>query len=163
MYLPLENVLFFRKQRPVGCTKEFYKQGFLEDNSRTYAEYQHRCGNCPYFKHNIGSYYGDEKHTDNLGEKDFFIVVKNTNPLDNAVKLLQKRTKALWLSSMGPIDYSAIAGLPEPETACIGISKCAALWDMSKNPNFQVSELNTGIEIPDLPALKTSAPLRYLV
>ncbi len=162
-FYQLDMTCSFENREEIGCTNEFYNQGFLKDLVwDTYAEYRYKCRNCHYFKHDIGYYYGDKKFTDNFSEKEIFMIaVKNTEDLDNAIKLLPKHTKALWLSSMGSIDYSSIADLPKLETVFIDISKNIALWDMSKTPNLQVLELNVGTIVPDLSGLKNAKSLRH--
>ncbi len=157
MYCSADN------REEVACTDEFYRQGFLKDLVwDTYAEYQYKCKNCPYFKHNIGYYYGEGKHTDNLNEKEIFVIsVKNTDDLNKAVGLLPKHTKALWLNSIASIDYSAIADLSMLETVCIDVTKNITLWDMTKTPNLQMLELNVGTNVPDLSALKAAKSLRH--
>ena len=55
----------------VNCTDEFFDQGFLKDSVwDRYAEYQYKCKDCPYFKHDIGFYFGDHHFSNDFSNKE---------------------------------------------------------------------------------------------
>ena len=57
----------------VNCTEEFFDQGFLKNSVwDKYAQYLFKCKDCPYFKHDIGFYFGDNHFTNDFSNKEIF-------------------------------------------------------------------------------------------
>lgn len=134
----------------VNCTEEFFNQGFLKDSVwDKYAEYLYKCKDCPYFKHDIAFYFGDNHFTDNFSKKEIFVIqVKNTEELNLVVDNLPINTKAIWIGSIKSINYSALEKLTELQTVCINLTAKDILWDMEKTPNLDVLEIQLGTNAP---------------
>ncbi len=148
----------------VNCTKEFLNQGFLKDSIwDKYAEYSYKCKDCPYFKHDIGFYFGDGHYTNDFSTKETFVIsVKNTEELNIVVENLPTNTKTIWIGSTKPINYSALEKLPQLQTVSIGLGAKDILWDMQKTPNLDVLEIQLGANAPEIIEIKKAKNLRHL-
>ena len=148
----------------VRCTEEFFNQGFLEDSVwDKYAEYLYKCKDCPYFKHDIGFYYGDNHFTNNFASKEIFVVqVKDTEELNLVVDQLPINTIAIWIGARKSINYSALEKLTQLQTVCISVTANDVLWNMEKNPDLDVLEIELGATAPDLTKLQNAKSLRHL-
>jgi len=148
----------------VNCTEEFFDQGFSKDSVwDKYAEYLYKCKDCPYFKHDIGFYLGDNHFTNDFSNKEIFVIkVKNTEELNLVVDNLPINTKAIWIGSIKPINYSALEKLNELQTVCINLTAKDILWDMEKTPNLDVLEIELGANAPEITKIKKSKSLRHL-
>jgi len=148
----------------VNCTEEFFDQGFSKDSVwDKYAEYLYKCKDCPYFKHDIGFYFGDNHFTNDFSNKEIFVIkVKNTEELNLVVDNLPINTKAIWIGSIKPINYSALEKLTELQTVCINLTAKDILWDMEKTPNLDVLEIQLGANTPKIAAIKKAKSLRHL-
>ncbi|MBQ3182489.1 MAG: hypothetical protein IJB57_02360 [Clostridia bacterium] len=153
-----------KDRKIVNCTEEFYNQGFLK-NLRwdKYAEYTYKCKDCPYFKHNIGFYFGDNHYTNDFSNKEFFVInVKSTEELNLVVENLPTNTKTIWISSTKPINYSALEKLTQLQTVCIGLGAKDILWNMEKTPDLDVLEIQLAANAPEISVIKKAKGLRHL-
>ena len=154
----------FEDREFVNCTEEFFNQGFLKDSVwDKYAEYLYKCKDCPYFKRDIGFYFGDKHFTDNFSNKEIFVInIKNTEELNFVVDNLPIKTKAIWVGSTKPVNYSALEKLTQLQTVCIGLGAKDILWDMEKTPNLDVLEIQLGANAPEIAVIKKAKSLRHL-
>ena len=148
----------------VNCTEEFFNQGFFKDSVwDNYSEYLYKCKECPYFKHGIGFYFGDNHFSDNFSNKEIFVIkVKNTEELNLVVDNIPINTKAIWIGSTKPMNYSALEKLVQLQTVCIGLGTKDILWDMEKTPNLDVLEIQLGANAPEIAEIKKAKSLRHL-
>ena len=148
----------------VNCTKDFLEQGFLKDlRWDEYAQYTHKCKNCPYFKHDIGFYFGNGNFSDEFSTKEIFeIRIKSTEELNFVVERMPISAKTLWIGSDKPINYSALEKLTQLQTVCIELKSKDTLWDMEKTPNLDVLEIELGSNPPEIAKLGKSKSLRHL-
>lgn len=148
----------------VNCTEEFFNQGFFKDLVwDKYAEYLYKCKDCPYFKHDIGFYFGDNHFTNQFSNKEIFVItVKNTEELNFIVEHLPSNTKALWIGSTKPVDYSALEKLTQLQTVHLGLRAKDILWNMEKTPNLDVLEIQLGANAPEIKGIKKAKNLRHL-
>ncbi len=167
-----ESLTFYRyelycssedKER-VNCTEEFLNQGFLKDSVwDKYAEYLYKCKDCPCFKHNIGFYFGDNHYSNDFSNKEIFVInVKNTEELNLVVDHLPASTKTIWISSVNPVNYSALEKLTQLQTVCIRLRAKDILWDMEKTPALDVLEIQLGTNAPQITEIKKAKSLRHL-
>lgn len=148
----------------VNCTEELHNQGFFKnlvwDKN---AEYLYKCKDCPYFKHDIGFYFGEGHFTDNFSSKEIFnIKVRNTEELNLVVEHLPAHTKAIWIYNTNPVNYSAIEKLTELQTVCMTPRSNDILWDMEKTPKLDVMEITLGANAPEISGIKKAKSLRHL-
>ena len=146
------------------CTKDFLTQGFLKDSRwDKYAQYSHRCKNCPHFKHDIGFYFGNGHFTDHFSTKETFVIsINNTEELNLVVEKMPVSAKTIWIGSTNPINYSALEKLTQLQTVCIGLRAKDILWDMEKTPNLDVLEIQLSANAPEITRLGKAKNLRHL-
>ena len=148
----------------VSCAEEFFNQGFLKNSVwDKYAEYLYKCKDCPYFRHNIGFYFGNGHYTNDFSNKEIFVInVKSTEELNCVAENLPANTKTIWISSTNPTNYYALEKLTQLQTVYISLGAKDTLWDMSKTPALDVLEIKLGANAPELTAIKKAKNLRHL-
>lgn len=148
----------------VNCTEEFFNKGFLKNLVwDKYAEYSYKCKDCPYFKHDIGFYFGDGHYTNDFSTKETFVIsIRNTEDLSLVVENLPTTTKTIWIHSKKPVNYSALEKLTQLQTVCIELRANDVLWDMEKTPDLDVLEIQFGAKAPEITKIKKAKNLRHL-
>lgn len=146
------------------CTEEFFNQGFLKNSVwDQHAQYVYKCKDCPYFKHEIGFYFGNGHYSNDFSSKEIFVIkVKNTEELNLVVENLPANTKTIWIGSVNPVNYSALEKLTQLQTVCIGLGAKDILWDMSKTPDLDVLEIQLGAAAPEIAEINKAKRLRHL-
>ena len=142
----------FENRESIDCTEEFHNQGFFKNSTwDCYAEYLYKCKDCPYFKHDIGFYFGDNHYTNDFSNKEIFVIkIRNTEELNLVVENLPDMTKAIWIRANKPINYSALEKLTKLQTVYMELTSKDILWNMDKTPNLDVLEIELGSNAPEL-------------
>ncbi|MBR3963839.1 MAG: hypothetical protein IKJ80_00335 [Clostridia bacterium] len=148
----------------VNCTEEFFNQGFLKGCVwDKYAEYSHKCKDCPHFKHDVGFYFGDSHYTNDFSSKETFVItVKSTEELNAVVDKMPANAKTIWIRGNRPINYSSLEKLSRLQTVCIELGAKAVLWDVEKTPELDVLEIQLGATPPEIAEIKKADKLRHL-
>ncbi len=154
----------FEEREEVKCTDEFYKKGFFKDLVwDKAAEYQYKCNACPYFKHDIGFYFGNDNYSDSFEEKTAFCLnVKTSAELSNVVRYMPNARKVFFLNHGKNFDFSPIETLHDIECVQVYLGTHDILWNMNKTPNIRVLEINMGASPPSLEPLAMASCVEYL-
>ena len=154
----------FKNRESINCTEEFHNQGFFKNSTwDCYAEYLYKCKDCPYFKHDIGFYFGDNHYTNDFSNKKIFVIkIRNTEELNLVVENLPDMTKAIWIRANKPINYSALEKLTKLQTVYMELTSKDILWNMDKTPNLDVLEIELGSNAPELSKISKGKSLRHL-
>ena len=151
----------------IGCTRQFHEMGFLKNGRWDYyAQYQTLCKKCSHFDQDIGVYFGDGNHTDNIQTKEkviCFCKISTHEQLSHFINTVSKSIKVLVFNDIRVDNLALLKDLRELE--CVLVSYCPKLigfWDFKSTSCLKVLQYNGNRHLINIEQIGEAANLEYL-